>query len=178
MNSVERPLKVGKYSFKQHLHNYSVWTAARAVQRGFTTTRNIKIAIEKSDLQQFCELNFCKDVAEFEGFHRKCANQIMETFDDLDVRNATYGRASKIIAIYLKTAIVIPSKGECILSEFIHPPIDNILLSNLKKDNILSNYEPWTTLSESKYWELCKRIKGSVTNFNWTLEEYWRPELG
>ena len=44
------------YSFAKHLHNYACWTAARAVQRNFTTTNKIIKAIESSDLIRVEEL--------------------------------------------------------------------------------------------------------------------------
>ena len=43
------------YTFIDHLHNYSVWTAARAVQRGYTTTKNISAAIDKTELSKLAE---------------------------------------------------------------------------------------------------------------------------
>ncbi|MBK6447178.1 MAG: hypothetical protein IPF81_18330 [Bacteroidetes bacterium] len=39
------------YSFAEHVHRFAVWTAARAVQRNFTTTENIRKAIEQTELQ-------------------------------------------------------------------------------------------------------------------------------
>lgn len=41
------------YTFEDHLHNFAVWTSARAVQRGFTTTKNIKEVIEQTQLRAF-----------------------------------------------------------------------------------------------------------------------------
>lgn len=166
------------YSFSQHRHNYAVWTAARAVQRSLTTTANIKKAIEESVLRDFSESENAITETEFQTFHRKCANQIIMSLNRMGVTNTTYGRAAKIISIYLKTAVILPNSGTCKRSSIIHPPIDSILLKNLSvaagNKSILA--VPWTLLDESGYWSLVLQIKSLPKAFNWTLEEYWRPE--
>ena len=167
------------YNFNQHRHNYSVWTAARASQRGFTTTKNIKGAIDNCDLQNFSESNFDLTHEEFEAFHRKCCRQIIAWLDKDMPGKTTYGRAAKIVAIYLKTSIIIVNKADCSRSKIIHPPIDNILLTNLStKINLLAiKNKRWTLLTEEEYWQLVSTIKSAVNSFDWTLEEYWKPEF-
>ena len=167
-----------KYPFKDHVHNYSVWTSARAVQRKFTNTQNIKYAIENSRLRDFSEIRRCDSAKDFEEFHRDCAHEIINSFDELKVANATYGRAAKIIAIYLKTASIIPLEGQGNFSQLIHPPIDRILLTNLSRKNKIKKLceRGWTSLNENEYWTLCERIELEGFALNWKLEEYWHPE--
>lgn len=168
------------YKFNQHIHNYAVWTSARAVQRGFATTLIIKKAIEKSDLRNFSEDSFKYKSDDFDSFHRVCANQILNALKKTGLKKVRYGRAAKIIAIYLKTAIVICNKGKSSKSKIIHPPIDSILLNNIsKKFSELKELKSirWTQLNESKYWELVSKMRTFFGDFNWKLEEYWKPEL-
>jgi hypothetical protein len=166
------------YSFKRHLHNYSIWTAARAVQRSFTSTKKIKNAIDGSALQQFADDDKIITESDFEQFHRVCANRIINLLTQDDVSNATYGRAAKIIAIYLKTSVIIPNKGQCQRSNIIHPPIDGILLTALAADLGCTNikFMPWTQLTETDYWSLVSQIKAIPRSFDWRLEKYWTPE--
>jgi hypothetical protein len=166
------------YSFQDHVHNYAVWTAARAVQRGFTNTATIKKAIEASGLRTFSETENCDSQEAFEVFHRNCANQLINAFDNTLREKATYGVAAKIIAIYLKTAVVIPSGGNGNSIRFIHPPIDRILLTNLSRKHKIKNLceKGWTSLNAEEYWKLCERIKNEKLEFDWTLETYWHPE--
>ena len=56
------------YNFNQHRNNFSMWAAARAVQRNFTTTENIVIAIENSGLRDFVESFKNKSKEEFSFF--------------------------------------------------------------------------------------------------------------
>jgi len=173
MNNVE------SYTFTQHLHNYSVWTAARAAQRAFTSTKNIKSAIELSSLRAFAESESDITEGDFELFHRKCANEIVESLRPYTGNKSTYGRASKIIAIYLKTSVIIPNKGNCSRSKIIHPPIDGILLKNLSDwlAEPIRKTKPWTLLNEVQYWEMVSNIKSLCKSFDWTLETHWHPEL-
>jgi len=165
-------MKVTNFNFDEYRHNFAVWTAARSVQRGFTTTNNIANAIERSGLRNFVETFNGIGKAQFEDFHVKCAQKITTT---LKKENCTYGIAAKIIAVYLKTSLVIYTKGKnC---EYIHPPLDRILLTNLKKCNGLKNYiyKPWTKLDKNEYWDLISLIEKQEGKIDWKLEQYWNP---
>jgi hypothetical protein len=170
-------LNMPLYHFNDHRHNYAVWTAARAVQRGFTvTTATIREAIEKSGLREFAEDNKPYNHTDFEVFHLMCAYNLMDSFKSKAVNNISYGRAAKIIAVYLKTAVVLCSKGACHKSQVIHPPLDRILLQNLAKN--VAGLEKlamitWTGLNADRYWKIAELIKEQYGSFNWQLEEYW-----
>lgn len=167
------------YTFNNHRHNYAIWTAARAVQRGFTTTLNIKAAIDKSNLKAFAESSVDVSIGEFEQFHRQCCRQIISNLQDVMTGVPTYGRAAKIVSIYLKTSVVLPGKGECNRSKLIHPPIDSILLTNLNSDLKLTGLRNrlWTKFSEEEYWEVVYLIRDTIGCFDWKLERYWTPGL-
>lgn len=163
---------MNNYNFNQHRHNYAIWTASRSVQRGFTTTKNISTAIENSGLRDFVEKYNGKEKNEFRTFHVKCAQKITTT---LKKEKCTYGIAAKIIAVYLKTSLVIYTKGNnC---ENIHPPLDRILLTKFKKCNELNDYtyKPWTKLDKNEYWDLISLIEKHEGRINWKLEQYWNP---
>ena len=165
-------MKIENYNFQQYCHDFSTWTASRAVNRGFTTTKNISIAIEYSELRNFVETYNGIGKAEFEDFHVKCAQKIIST---LKKENCTYGLAAKIIAVYLKTSLVIYFNG--INCENIHPPLDRILLTNLKKCYGLKNYtyKPWTQLDKKSYWKLIYLLEKQEIKIDWKLEQYWNP---
>src|SRR5664279_758146 len=99
------------YNFNQHRHNYAVWTAARAVQRNFTKTENIKVAVESSPLQSFAEDNLTYTAEGFEAFHRDCSHELINSFQKSWGIEASYGRVAKIISIYLKTSVILTSQG-------------------------------------------------------------------
>ena len=150
---------------------FATWTAARAVQRSFTTTKKIKAAIEKTSLPSFSKLKIRTD-ADFEDFHRICAKTIMHS---LKKEKCTYGRASKIIAVYLKTTIILPLNGKGRICSLIHCPIDRILLTNIAKEQKLKHLKKtiWTKLNEEKYWQLIDELRANDLTPDWKLEEHW-----
>ena len=159
------------YTFNQHLHNYALWAASRSVQRGFVSTLKISNAIEKSGLREFVESYNGVGKEEFKVFHSKCAVKIMNALKE---NYCTYGIAAKIIAIYLKTTLIIYNKGQnC---DNIHPPLDKILLTNFLKCNKIKEYtyKPWTKLNYKEYWKLTALIEKYNGKVNWRLEQYWK----
>lgn len=163
------------YPFNEHKHRYAVWTAARAVQRSFTTTANIKTAIEASGLRIFAESQNEVTIEEFDELHTLWCNTLINSFLPL---KCSYGRAAKIVSIYLKTAVVIASSGSHPNCKIIHPPIDSILLTGLSKLDGLKDLslERWTTLNEKQYQNVVNTIKTHFGFFNWRIEKYWNPE--
>jgi len=162
------------YTFEKHLHNYACWTAARAVQRNFTKTPNIIRAIETSALMQLDSLKV-NSYEEYDVFHRKCCNQLIDYLKKECNIEVTYGRAAKIVAIYLKTAVIVRYSGEGKLAEVEHPPIDRILLTNLQKNfnGIVADKTNWTELDENKYFDLIARLRTLPFEKLWQLEEFW-----
>ena len=162
-----------KFSFTAYLHEYAIWTAARAAQRGFTTTAEIRKAIEATSLQADClgeSVNWSEEI--FDAKHKEWAYIMM---DQLKAKDCSYGRAAKIIAIYIKTAVILPNKGEGALSSVAHPPIDRILQTELKKAGYLKQILSWTSLDESDYMHLIKKLR-DYPEFKpfWHIEKYWR----
>lgn len=163
------------YSFHDHIHNYACWTAARAVQRNFTTTEKIIKAIEASDLVHEDENNKIQTNEEFDSFHRKCCNQIKDYLESTYNIDTPYGRAAKIVAIYLKTSVIIRNSGKGDLARVAHPPIDRILLGNIHKvnKNLGVGEINWTTIEEKPYFELIEKLRTLKLDNFWELEEFW-----
>jgi len=163
------------YTFKTHIHNYACWTAARSVQRNFTNTQNIVKAIDATDLRRIEELNILSE-NEFDSFHRKCCKQLIDNFKiTIPLQKVSCGRAAKILAIYLKTSVIIRNSGEGKLASIIHPPIDRILLTNLhkKQPKLCVNKIIWTELEEVPYFELIEKLGTLKLDKFWEIEEFW-----
>jgi hypothetical protein len=166
-----------EYLFTEHIHRFSVWTAARAVQRGFTTTKKIQKAIEDSPLPSFLKNPISEEKA-FDHWHKTTAKTLISKFEK--GTECSYGQAAKIIAIFLKTAWVIRHPADDPVSAVIHPPIDRILLENLCRDAQFSNLKSiksiaWTSFTSSEYWKVANEIRKSAGLFNWRLEKFWFP---
>jgi hypothetical protein len=173
------------YTFNRHKHNYAIWTAARAIQRGFqgSETTNIKKIIENSELQKFANDSLDYSSDEYDKLHSRCSLQLIKAFAKLESNvgtnnNLSYGRVAKIIAIYLKTCVIFCSNGQCNKSKVIHPPVDNILLKQMSNIYALKDLKniKWTQLNEKGYWNLVSLMKKHFGYLDWRLEEYWIPE--
>ena len=104
--------------------------------------------------------------------------------------NYTYGIAAKLLNCYLKV-FFLESFGKQNFAEFIHPPVDAILLKALRKDDKkLFNFEnsifinigvqkipTWTRINENEYKTIIKLMKEFVSSKNenglWKIESFW-----
>ena len=160
------------YNIEEHRHRFAAWAAARAVQRGFTNTSNIISAIENTNLQEIVTNKSlwpkCND--DFNKLHKIWCDKVISKLNNLGIKTS-YGRAAKIVAIYLKSTIVLSGNEKTKFGRIIHPPIDRILLSALKiKQN-------WTKLDKKSYFKLIKELESRNQNIAfWQIEEYWQPK--
>jgi hypothetical protein len=97
------------------------------------------------------------------------------------VKYVTYGRAVKLVAVYLKTMIVIPDP-ESVFASIAHPPVDRILLQNLARDSEYPNEirkawrsTNWTDLNEGTYYHLIESFRECELDKPqfWRIERYW-----
>lgn len=172
---------MNEYNMKEHAHNFACWTAARASQRGWKKYYDIRKAIDASNIRLILhnESTRPRSLDTFNVWHKETALNIKK---DLNADNKDYGRISKIIAIYLKTCVLIP-EGNNKFTKIIHPPIDKLLLNNLSKsfkktDKDFSNYLQslsWTKFCKNDYQNLIdKFIEKNLHNPSFRmLEKYW-----
>jgi hypothetical protein len=174
------------YDLSEHRHRFAVWAAARAVQRGFkdATTDKLLCAVEKSDIRNEVLRPEFSDLSppEFDVRHRRWCRSIISALNELEVRNSTYGRAAKLVAIYLKVTVILNGVANSPVSRVVHPPIDNILLKNLAACSDVCSPNKgkwsgtkWTQLNEPKYYELVEQIREAVPPDLpfWMIEKYW-----
>ncbi|MEK7994019.1 MAG: hypothetical protein AAB403_09475 [Planctomycetota bacterium] len=176
----------GMYSLFTHRHNFAVWAAARASQRGFTTVSNLKAALEASKLplviQNPSEWPACAE--QFDSFHRLYCGRIVDYLTTGGVTNVPYGRAAKLMAVYLKSMIVVSEHARSTFAAIIHPPVDRSLLQNLARDRRFDQKLRhhwrnlnWTGLSGVDYFALINEFRrnGLDKPEFWMLERYWDP---
>lgn len=128
------------YCIVQHRHNFAIWAAARAAQRGFASTELLGQALNECGIQSFAsdpqlgtdEKNQANAQELFDKMHSEWSEKIISFLEGKGVKNVTYGRAAKLVNIYLKCMLVLP---ECFpyVTMVVHPPIDRILLQRLSK---------------------------------------------
>lgn len=172
------------YDLFTHRHNFAVWAAARAAQRGFTNVQNLKEALEASGVQRFLPDPAFTDVncTRFDELHRSWCTAIVNCLNARNIPNVTFGRAAKLIAIYLKAMVITGGSAYSTLGRCIHPPIDRRLLQALASDSRHDKQERdgwrqtnWTQINENEYYELIKTLRATLSPEIpfWMLEEYW-----
>jgi|APTNR8051073442_1049403.scaffolds.fasta_scaffold01751_4 hypothetical protein len=171
-------LKLSTYNIAEHRHNFACWTAARAAQRSYATTKIITDAIEAAQLREkLIELTVKSvTVEEYEKFHKEMVLRILGELLNLGANKdkTTYGRVAKIIAIYVKTVYIL-ADPESAISKVAHPPIDRILLTNLKAKGIVIDKLDWTNFNPKDYQDLIARLYELVGDSPfWKLETFWK----
>lgn len=172
------------YNSFEHRHRFAVWAGARAAQRAFTSVENLRAALEETDVRDFLSLpqSLIVDATYFEDKHKQWCTKIIEALIAKGVENVTFGRAAKLIAVYLKSMIVTGPHGGTKLADVVHPPIDRLLLGNLSKsDKVNSPHKrrwrniAWTQLGEIEYYLLIEQLRSALGPNDpwWMLEEYW-----
>jgi hypothetical protein len=180
--------EINEYTIEEHSHRFAVWTAARAATRGMIggTTKNVEEAIETSGIRGLIdrpqEHSFILDFTTFQIAHNQYCDDIIKHFNNIKKipkNTCTYGRAAKIIAIYIKTRTL--NIANHLLLNFAFPPIDSILLENLAKNsNELNDLkkDKWTKLDHINYNKIIEVIDDWCKKENlkmWEVEKYWRP---
>jgi hypothetical protein len=170
------------YDIAEHRHRFSVWAAARAAQRGFASVGVLRDALECSGVVEFLDRAdaYGTDECRFRTLHEGWCRSIVRS---LEIRypKATFGRAAKLIAVYLKSMVVL-ARPDTILAGAAHPPIDSILLGNLARaPNVHSPHKPtwarvrWTQLDETSYYTLVGQLRAVIADGEpfWKVEQFW-----
>jgi hypothetical protein len=106
---------------------------------------------------------------------------VVDSLKKAGIRNVTFGRAAKLIAMYLKSVVVLGPGRKTAFARIAHPPIDGILLRNLAKSEVKSEHKDkwakikWTKLDDEEYYELVKQLRDALGPKEpfWKLERFW-----
>jgi len=174
------------YDMTEHRHRFASWAAARAVQRGWGSSKSEKLrgALESCGVREFLCTPESRDVEVrgFEDLHRQWCRAVIESLTQRGVAGATFGRAAKLVAVYLKVTVVLGPAGECNLSRVAHPPIDRKELQKLAAEAGIDSPHKrswktvnWTQLTEEDYYPLISQLHALIPLGDpfWTLEQHW-----
>jgi hypothetical protein len=171
------------YDLFEHRHRFAAWAAARAAQRAFAEVEVLRSALESSAIVAYLRHSAAAEVDEvtFDRLHNGWCTDVLVFLRDRGLHNATFGRAAKLIAVYLKSMVVAGPYGQSELSRVAHPPIDRLLLQNLARAN---RSDPrsrrwrttnWTELDQAGYYRLITELRNLLPCSEpfWKLEEHW-----
>jgi hypothetical protein len=173
------------YDHFEHRHRFASWAGARAAQRAFAPSAVLCSAIEATSLRAFLREPASLDIAacRFDRRHRIWCNAVIKHLSDNGIEDATFGRAAKLIAVYLKAMVVVGENAQSQLASVVHPPIDRILLQSMAKSTVIRSPHQshwrsvaWTKLDESEYYSLLGELRTVLGESEpwWKIEEYWK----
>ena len=108
----------------------------------------------------------------------------MATLDEQGVEDVTFGRAAKLVAIYLKSMIIVGGHHESPFARVAAPPIDEILLKSLAADHSFDRKHwrlwrttKWTKMTTEEHAAIISsfRSEGLDRPVFWMIERYWKP---
>ena len=179
--------EVGDYSLGEHRHRFACWAAARAASMKFAggSNRAMRIALEESALPALLlgpPQAWPQSAAEFDRAHSRWCGDVVSSLHGQGVETATYGRAAKLVAVYVKAMIVCGDDAESALGEVAHPPIDRLLLQTLAKQPRFPSQlrrdwrrTSWTTLDIDGYDEVILSLRQAGLDYQgfWRVERWW-----
>jgi hypothetical protein len=178
------PTNADDYTLAEHRHRYAAWCAARAAGRGLAGATNgvFRAALEASGLPELVRAeseHWPASSSAFDRAHRGWCAAAVSSLHDQAVTDATFGRAAKLVAIYLKTLLVCGGRDRTPFARVAHPPIDRVLLQALARDQrfpqgtrSLWRATNWTTMDADAY----DRILGSLRDVGLDRDGFWRAE--
>lgn len=177
------------YDIHQHKHSYAVWTASRAWNRRLKggTLDLARRLIKVAGLEEVREPD---DIgADVDAWLLEKMRTIVTFADNNKISGINYGRAQKLVNIYLKTKLICGGSEAHPKVCLLHPPLDGELFKGLRQvfaeqkrsDAAVAFYEAqracrsWTNFELPDYLAHINAIKlymGSKPL--WMVEEHWR----
>lgn len=204
------------YTLDEHRHRFAVWAAARAYSRGGSgggyTLETARLVLEAAGVRDIRSVEDLPEPDQIDQFNDGLIHRVMAaapptyTADEKDVESGTsekkkverefvctYGRAQKLVNIYLKSKLICGSTcHDDIRLARLHPPLDRELLKALGR---LARAKPAAPLHHSfkRLWDVAPAKGDSWTDFDkatydayvaaikalqggrplWAVEEYW-----
>lgn len=182
-----------EYTAAEHRFRFAAWAAARASARGVAGF-NARKAFEALDFAGLGELANTPQALpqcekEFDRMHTKWCGKVIGFFQH-ETPQITYGRAAKLVNVFLKALYLNYFGGEEHASpaarpnaNVIHPPVDRLVLSELARLEHAAPNESfwpdmldkgWTNFNQSDYEKVITEMRRLSKNRLWRIESCWR----
>ena len=205
-------MDIKNYNSDLHKHIISTWaasTAASQITFRFSVECGMKLILlgaKGSFIDELTFTNFIKEIKnfksqkEYDSWHYSVIENMRKKSDDLQLllekhnknyEDYSYGIAAKLLNCYLKV-FFLEYFGKEKFADFIHPPIDRLLLLALQKeDPKLFNFNNdvfvsvkypkipvWTKINVNEYTSIINLINEFILSRGqkglWRSEAFWR----
>jgi hypothetical protein len=96
---------------------------------------------------------------DFDDVHHTWCTALLNSLHSAGIDKASYGRAAKVIAVYLKSRIVLAGHHDTAFGKVIHPPFDGILLREIANRTFVLIQQPFDTKdNEKEKLNICRKV--------------------
>jgi hypothetical protein len=167
-----------KFTIEEHQHRLACWAAGRGAFRAKSkkTVGFSRSLLEECGLSaQFVIANVADGYQQFDDQHRSFRTKMIE-------HDLSDGEAAKILNLYFKVRFVCGPDHSNPRVQFIHPPVDSLLLLELARQDVggLSKFWRtahawrWTKFTSEQYEQVIKNMRKALNGKPlWTIEQYW-----
>ena len=187
------------FTIEKNRHIFACWAASRAA--GVSPLCKFKVENGKGvldrifgqDGQKALDDALQKNQKDFDDYHHNIIKLVMKeskkkehsikskknSKDKNFTYGMTYGVAAKLINIYFKVMFICGNYKNKKGINYIHPPIDSLLLDSLYKQKIgkdisLWRESKWSKMNSEDYQNVINGIKDlNLSKGLWSVEEYW-----
>jgi len=178
---------VRKYDLSEHQHRFAAWcaaTAARASSKFRFPVQFGREIIEDAGLKSWSTLLPAEK--SFDREHDEMCSKIIELSKSYVgsqlARPFSYGVAAKLLNCYLKA---IYANRPCGSISYIHPPIDRLLIQELKNRNVGASEiwseilrSGWSSMERDTYVAAISEFRRITAGKLWMIEEHWQGYRG
>lgn len=200
------------YTIIEHRHRFAIWAAGRAYSRqgpGHTMAVATRL-INESGVGKISTLDDLPPIEEMDAFLDGYFQKVIQLatgmtytrrWEDKHTKakmsevlplECSYGRAQKLVNVYLKSKLVCTSAGDQVSIAALHPPLDRKLIGEIRRYLRRASYkgsktqedfftalalgESWTSFDKTAYdahIKVVKAIQGRRPL--WGIEWLWKP---
>jgi len=174
------------YTIKEHKFRFAAWASSRAAGTSplcrFKVNQGVEI-LTNSGLSDYVDnVELLPEESKVDAFHKKMRELIIIEAEKLGLE-FTHGVAAKLLNMYFKIIFVCGGYEQNEKVDYLHPPIDAVLLDSLKTNNVgnlkkewnKSAKIRWSKFSSNDYQNVINNIKLVVKDKPlWIIENYWQ----
>lgn len=175
-----------QYTLPEHMHRFGAWAASRAasvVGCRFSVLQG-KQLLEGTGLQRMALApDALPEPKSFMAEHRSWRSCMIELAAGEGLA-FSHGVAAKLINVYLKATVLATGHADHPKVAALHPPIDALLLNELRRANFGGNAELWREAARTRWSKFdSEQYEAVIDDIRrglpagaglWRVEENWR----
>ncbi|MEI8095704.1 MAG: hypothetical protein WCG80_15950 [Spirochaetales bacterium] len=190
LSSAEEFAMMAKYNEFSHRHRFAAWaagTAARASKKNrFSVRKGVAILEAAGFNADFGNPSNLPSASDMDSAHRQWREKVIVAAHQHG-KVFTHGVAAKLINAYLKALFVCGPAAHDPRVQFLHPPIDRVLLKALADGDVggksaywrMAENRGWSNFDTGEYETVIEQVRALYPEGGyWRIEQYWQGFQG